>query len=147
MKIRLLIAALLAALAVAAGLQAQPGGDTTPLGEQMQKISKSWKKVNAQVKDSAQNADTVAQLETVKASMEAALKFEPARKADVPAADQAKFVADFQAKMKSEIAKVDRLIAAVKAGKNDEAAALVTEVGQDQKEAHTAFKKQKKKAN
>lgn len=147
MKIRILIAALLAALAVAAGLQAQPAADTTPLGAEMQKISKSWKKVNTQVKDSTQNAATLAELAIVKASMEAALKFEPARKADTPAAEQAKFVADYQAKMKSEITKVDSLIAAVKAGKNEEAAALVGVIGQDQKEAHTAFKKQKKKAN
>ena len=147
MKIRILIAALLAALAVAAGLQAQPAADTTPLGAEMQKISKSWKKVNTQVKDSAQNAATLAELAIVKASMEAALKFEPARKADTPAAEQAKFVADYQAKMKEEIAKVDQVIALVKAGKNADATALVTTIDQDQKDAHKAFKNQKKKAN
>jgi soluble cytochrome b562 len=148
MKIRLLIATLLAALAVAAGLQAQPTKDDhTELGETMEKMSSAWRKAKAQLPDASKNADTLEKLAAVKQGMENSLKLEPARKADVPAAEQAKFVADYQAKMKEEIGKVDQLIALVKAGKTAEATALVGVIDQDQKDSHKAFKKQKKKAN
>ena len=101
MKIRILIASLLAALAVAAGLQAQPAKDEqTELGAVMEKMSSSWRKAKAQVADASKNADTLEKLTAVKTGMEASLKLEPARKATVPAAEQAKFVADYQAKMK-----------------------------------------------
>lgn len=148
MKIRLLLVALFTALAIAAGVQAQPGKEEqTELGATMDKMSKSWRKAKNQIADTTKNADTVDQLTALKQGMEASLKFEPARKADVPAAEQGKFVADYQAKMKEEIKKVDDMIALVKAGKNDEAAKMVGVIDQDQKDSHKAFKKQKKKAN
>lgn len=146
MKIRLLLISLVTAAAVAVGLQAQTQKEEhTELGAAMENIGKSWRKAKGGVADSAKNADTLAALADVKKNMEEALKHEPAKKADIPAAEQAKFVADYQAKMKEEITKVDGIIAMVKAGKNADAAAAIGVVDQDQKDAHKAFKKQKKK--
>ena len=73
------------------------------------------------------------------------LKLDPAKKADIPADQQAKFVADYQAKMKAFIADVNKVEAALKAGNNDEAAKLLQSLKQDQDEGHKEFQKKKKK--
>ena len=117
----------------------------TELGKKMEKISSAWRVAKRQLPDSSKNADTLEKLATVKENMTAATKLEPDLKKEKPAAEQAKFVADYQAKMKEEIKKIDEVIALVKAGKNDEAAKLVAVVDQDQKDAHKQFKKAKKK--
>jgi hypothetical protein len=155
MKIRYLLVTLATAAAIALGVQAQESSpkvpeaakakeDQTPLGERMEKISSAWRAIKRQITDASKNEDTLAKLATVKENMTEALKFEPAL-AKEKGADKAKFVADYQAGMKDEIAKIDQLIAAVKAGKNEEAAKIVGVVDQDQKDAHKQFKKQKKK--
>src|SRR5439155_21442369 len=117
----------------------------TELGAKMDKISSAWRVVKRQINDASKNDDTLTKLASIKENMNAALKLEPALKAEKPAADQAKFVADYQGKMKDEIAKIDDLTALVKAGKNEEAAKMIGTIDQDQKDAHKQFKKGKKK--
>ena len=136
------------ALAFGLGVYAQDAkkDDTeTELGNKMDKISSAWKSAKRQLPDASKNADTLAKLASVKENMTAALKLEPALKAEKPSAEQAKFVADYQAKMKETIVKIDQVTALLKAGKNEEAAELVKVVDQDQKDAHKQFKKGKKK--
>lgn len=111
----------------------------------MEKISSAWRITKRKISNPAENADTLAKLAIVKENMVASAKLEPDLKKTKPAAEQAKFVADYQAKMKEEIKKIDEIIALVKAGKNDEAAKLVSVVDQDQKDAHKKFKKDSKK--
>ncbi|MGH7958359.1 MAG: cytochrome b562 [Opitutaceae bacterium] len=144
MKKRLLFLTAVFALAISPAVYAQDEPETE-LGAKMEKISSAWRVTKRQVRDPAKNADTLTKLATVKENMTAALKLEPAIKSEKPAAEQAKFVADYQASMKGEIEKVDEIIALVKAGKNEEAAKLVGVVDQDQKDAHKKFKKAKKK--
>ena len=149
MKIRHLLITLITASALVLGVQAQETPkakeDHTPLGEKMEKIGGAWRAIKRQITDASKNDDTLAKLATIKENMNAALKLEPELKKEKPAAEQAKFVADYQAKLKEEIVKIDEISAAVKAGKNEEAAKLVGVVDQDQKDAHKQFKKQKKK--
>ena len=146
MKNRLLLLTAVCALAFGPAVQAQDkDAPETELGEKMDKMSSAWRVAKRQLPDASKNADTLAKLAIVKENMVASLKLEPALKKEKPAAEQAKFVADYQAKMKEEIKKIDEIIALVKAGKNDEAAKLVGVVDQDQKDAHKQFKKAKKK--
>jgi len=148
MKNRLLLLTAAFALAFAPAIRAQDSKKDEPeteLGAKMEKISSAWRIAKRQLNDSSKNADTLAKLATVQENMKAALKLEPDLKKSKPAEEQAKFVADYQAKMKEEIKKIDEVIALVKAGKNDEAAKLVAVVDQDQKDAHKQFKKAKKK--
>jgi soluble cytochrome b562 len=144
MKKRLLFLTAVFALAVCPAFSADE--PETELGAKMEKISSAWRVAKRQLADPAKNADTLTKLATVKENMTAALKLEPDIKKEKPVAEQAKFVADYQASMKKEIAKVDEIIALVKAGKNEEAAKLVAVVDQDQKDAHKQFKKAKKKS-
>lgn len=147
MKNRLLFLTAVIALAFGPAVRAQDAkkDSETELGAKMEKISSAWRIAKRQLADSSKNSDTLAKLAIVQENMKASLKLEPEIKKEKPAAEQAKFVADYQAKMKEEIKKIDEIIALVKAGKNDEAAKLVGVVDQDQKDAHKQFKKQKKK--
>lgn len=154
MKIRLLLATLVTSLALGTGLNAQAPKDAakdaskddqTELGAKMEKVGGAWRSIKRQITDASKNEDTLKKLATVKENLTAALKFEPELKKEKPAAEQEKFVADYRAKLKAEITKVDEIIAAVKAGKNAEAEKMIGVVDQDQKDAHKQFKKGKKK--
>lgn len=153
MKIRILLATLLCALAAAPGIQAQepkaaPAAEKEPktaLEEQMEKMNVAFRKLRGgAVADATKNEASLAAVADLKAAATAALKLEPKTKAEKPAADQAKFVSDYQAKMKEFIGELDKLTAALKAGNNEEAAKLYAAIGDLQKADHKEFRKQKK---
>ena len=66
-------------------------------------------------------------------------------KAEKPAAEQAKFVADYQAEMKKTIELLGKVEMALKANNNAEAEKLLAAVGDAQKAGHKQFKKADKK--
>jgi len=161
MKIRLPIFALICALAPLPGLRAQDAApkpmhekeDQTELGGKMEKIGGAFRRLRkvdpatklAQVADPAKNEDSLKQVAIIKENAQAALTLDPALTKSKPEADQAKFVADYQTKMKSFIADVEKLEVALKAGKNDEAVKLVDTLKTDMDDSHKDFRKQKKK--
>lgn len=147
MKLRLTILALLAALVAVPFTQLQSAEDEpeTELGTKMEKMSGAFRALRRQIEDASRNADSLARLATIRENAEAALKLEPAKKAELPAAGQTKFVADFQAKMKEFIDVVEKAGAALKAGDNTEAARLIGVMADTQKQAHGDFRKKKKK--
>jgi cytochrome c556 len=148
MKIRLLLLTLICGLVAAPITRAAEGSkdeDQTELGDHMEKIGGAFRALRKQISDPAKNEDSLKRLGVIRENAQAALTLEPAKKADIPADQQAKFVNDFHAKMKGFIADVDKLEAAVKAGNNEEAAKLLQVLGQDQKDGHHEFQKKKKK--
>ena len=154
MKIRSLFCILSLALALPLGLNAQGGKEPeTELGGKMDKIGAAFRALRrpdpatkvAPIANPEKNADSLAKVAIIKENATAALKLEPAFKAKQPAADQAKFVADYQAKMKDFIALADKLEAALKANDNAAAAKLADSMDGAQKEAHKSFKAPKKK--
>ena len=162
MKIRLLLCTF--ALAVAPGLllaqaPAPMGGgekeEKTELGGKMEKINGAFRKLRkvdpatklAQIADPSKNEDSLKQIAIIKENALAASKFEPALKAKKPADEQAKFVAAFQDQMKGFLADIDTLEAAVKAGKNDEAAKLIDKLKKDEDDGHHDFRPPPKKRN
>jgi len=146
MKTRVLPAALICSL-VLSPIFAE---DSSPseLDDWMEQMNTAYRKLTRQIADPAKNVDSLKQIATIRDRATEAAKLEPKKKADIPAAEQAKFVADYQAKMKTFLADIDKLEAAVKAGKNEEAAALVKTLKQAQEDGHKQFKrgKEKKKA-
>jgi soluble cytochrome b562 len=147
MKIRILFLPLICILAATLGVQAQDKGakaTETELETKMDEINAAYRKLNRQISDATKNADSLKQVGIIKQNAAASAKLEPVKKKEVPAADQAKFVADYQAKMKSFMADVDKLEAALKAGKNEDAAAALKTLKQDQDEGHKQFRKDKK---
>ena len=152
MKLRLLTLSLISALVALPILRAQEGDKkmapkepTTELGDKMEKLNGAYRKLGKQAPDATMNADSLKQVAIIKEAAAAALKLEPAKKKDLPEAEQAKFVADYQAKMKEFIATVDKLEAAFKAGDNATAAKLVEDMKTERNDDHKAFQKKKEK--
>jgi hypothetical protein len=145
MKIRLSLLAIVCTLAVGPVVRAQDKEPETELGGKMEKMGGAFRALRRQISDSSKNADSLAKIATIRQNAEAALKLEPAKKAEIPAAEQKKFVADYQAKMKDFIDLTKKVEAALKANNNEEAAKLLGAMGDAQKQGHKQFKKDDKK--
>jgi cytochrome c556 len=144
MKIRLLLLVAVCALAPGRAIYAADEKETE-LGLKMEKAGGAFRALGRQVNDPAKNADSLQRLAVIKDVLTAGLKLEPAKKAEIPAAEQKKFIADYQAEMKRFITLVEKTEAALKANNNDEAVKLVATMRDDQKKAHKQFKKDDKK--
>ena len=114
--------------------------EKTPLAKKMSAINTAFKAVGRQIDDAAQNAATLEQLTVIETNAKAALALEPEKKGQVPAAEQAKFVADYQAGIKQFLVTVDKMRAAIKAGKNTEAVTILDAMKDQQKEGHKEFR-------
>ena len=151
MKIRLLLAALICASISLPAVHAQDGkakkgkAPETELGRHMDKMNGALRTLRAQVSDASKNADSLAQVAIIKENATASLRLDPAKKAEIPAADQAKFVSGYRDQLQSLITLVGKLEMALKAGKNTDAAKLLEELGAAQKAGHKEYKQQKKK--
>jgi cytochrome c556 len=143
MKIRLTLLTVVCALGLGSGVRAAE--PETELGAKMEKVGGAFRALGRQITDPSKNADSLARLATMRENLQAAIKLEPAKKSEVPTAEQKKFVADYQAEMKRFIALVEKTEAALKANNNEEAAKLVGTMRDDQKKAHKQFKKDDKK--
>ena len=150
MKIRLLLITLACALAAAPGVQAQAPAPKrafdTPLSDQMAKMNDAFTALRANITDATKNADSLKQIATIKTAATAGLKFEPAKKAEIPPADQAKFVSGFHEQLQMLIDQAGKLETALKAGDNAAAAKLLDDLGATQKAGHKEYKQKKKKA-
>jgi soluble cytochrome b562 len=149
MKIRPSLLVLLAAL-IALPFTPVQSAETEPeteLGTKMEKMGGAFRVLRRQISDASMNADSLARIAVIKENAQAALKLLPVKKKDLPAADQARFAADYQARMKEFIGVVNKAEAALKAGKNDEAAKLLGVMADAQKQGHRDFQKKKKKAS
>lgn len=153
MKIRVLLFSLLCpvvALPVvrAADEHAAPAAkheEHTELGEHMEKISGAYRRLNRQIADATKNEDSLKLVATMHEHAAAAAKLIPAKAADIPAEQREKFVAGYAKTMEGFIADLGKLEAALKAGKNDEAAALVKTLKTDQNEGHKEYQKKQER--
>lgn len=112
----------------------------TPLGKRMNAISTALKVIDRQIESADQNASTLKQFDIIETNVRESLNFEPEKKAQIPAADQAKFVADYKAGIQELLATVGKAKAALKAGNNKEAAAMVDEMKSIQRKNHREFR-------
>ncbi|MDB6167108.1 MAG: hypothetical protein JWQ83_2248 [Lacunisphaera sp.] len=124
-----------------AGATSAPQDDETELGRTMSKLNGAWRKLRKQAADATANAKSLEFVATIKAAAEKALTLEPAKAEDVPAAERAKFIADYRAQMKDFIAQIDKLGEAFKANDNAAAQAIIQKMGAMQKEGHKEFKR------
>ena len=139
MKIRILLLSLICAAVTVPGVRAEEGKakmadkEETELGGHMDKLNGAVRKLKRQIADASKNADSLTLVATIKDEAAASAKLTPAWKPE----DKTKF----QAKMKDFSGIVAKLETALKAGKNDEAAKILDEMGAAQKEGHKEFKK------
>lgn len=128
---------LLAAFAITVPAFAE---EDTPLGKEMEKIGKALKAVGRAAKEGKVTKDLAAKVDEAKAAAQEALKFEPAKTKEVPAAEKAKFLTDYKASVEVMIKGLDELKVAVTAEKADEVAKLLEKLNEGKKEGHKKFK-------
>ncbi len=140
LRIRQLGTLCVLACALARPAFGQDNAEKTPLGKKMSAMNTAFKAVGRQIDDPSKNASTLEQLAIIETNAKAALTFEPEKKAQVPAADQAKFVADYQAGIKEFLVTVDKMRAALKAGNNADAAKVLDSMKDLQRDSHKEFR-------
>lgn len=115
--------------------------EDTELGKQMKQMGRAFRTLGRQITDASKNEDSLQLVATMREAAEHSLSYQPEKTADLPAADQAKFVDDFHAGIKGLIADLDKLATALKAGDNQSALAILLQIKEDQKQGHHEFKK------
>lgn len=116
----------------------------TDLEDKMEDMNGAFRKLRRQISDASANASSLELVARLRKASVESEKLIPEKAEKIPEAERAKFVADYQAKMKEFIAEIDKLKAALEAGKNDEAAAALTKLGSLQKSGHREFRVPKK---
>jgi soluble cytochrome b562 len=116
----------------------------TDLELRMDRMGKAFRQLKKQVAEPAQNASSLDLVAKMQAAAKEALDFTPAKTADLPADQQAKFVDDFKAGIKGMQDEFTKLSDALTAGKNDDAVKIVAEIGDLEKKDHKEFRKPKK---
>jgi hypothetical protein len=123
------------------------GGDDeqkTELETRMDRMGKAFRQLKKQVADPAQSASSLQLLATMQGAAKEAIDLTPAKTADLPADQRAKFVEDFKAGIKGMQDEFSMLADALSAGRNEDAVKIVAEIGELEKKDHKEFKKPKK---
>lgn len=145
MKSRLVLSALLLALSPAPFVAAQEAPaakkEHTALEDRMEKINSAWRRLRRQVAEPAQNASSLELIATIREAAKGTEKMTPAKIEEVPEAERAKFLADYQAGMKKFFEQLDALETALKSSNNEEAGKVLSAIADHQKSSHKAFKK------
>jgi soluble cytochrome b562 len=141
-RIRVLIVTLICSLAFLPVAQAD---EETELSNHMDKMGSAFRVLRRQASDPAKNEDSIARAKVIRENAEASLLLEPAKKGELPAADQAKFVAAYREQMQEFIVLAKKLEAAFQAGNNAEAGKLLGTMADAQKKGHNDYQKKKKK--
>jgi soluble cytochrome b562 len=87
----------------------------------MEEIEKEMTALRKSLKKTEENAASAKSVESIKHHAMECIALIPAMAKDIPEPQRAKFSADYKKDMEVFVTEVDKLAAAVKAGKNDEA--------------------------
>ena len=137
MKIKsLLTLALTLAFACTAVFAAE---DDTPLTKEMKTMNKSLRTLKKQVADASKKDDNLALLATIKKSLDAATKFEPAKTKEVPAAEKAAYLDKYKAQLADLAKTYDELEAAIKADKADDVKKALDKLSEQKEKGHKDF--------
>ncbi len=152
MKKHISLIALLLILAAPAVIKADEKGEggegDTKLGNAMEKMNGSFRKLRRQVADPAQNEASLALVEKLSKATKEAAAYLPEKISKLPAAAQEAAKASYAEKMKELSATIDELGAALKAGKNEAAVKIIEDLHLQEEAGHREFrpKKQNKDA-
>ncbi len=138
MKLKTLVT-LAAALLVSSGATFAAPDEDTPLAKEMSAMNRAWRKLKKQAADPAQKDSSLELIKTMKEHCEAAMKFEPAKTKDQPAAEKPAYLEKYK-EMTTNLAKVyDEIKDAIEKGENDKIAALIEKVGDMKEKGHEKF--------
>lgn len=115
----------------------------TELGEHMDRMSSAFRKLRRQAGDPAYNPASLELLGEMREAAQAAAKLVPAKAADLPEAERAKFTAAYRKQVGKLLTQLAGIEAALKAGDNPAAQKRIGELADFQKASHREFRKTK----
>lgn len=113
--------------------------EDTPLTKEMTAMNKSLRMLKRQVADPAKKQDNLALVAKIKGNLDAALKFEPSKIKDVPAADKPAYLEKFRQQLNDLKKTYDDLEVALKADKQDEAKKMFEKLAEQKEKGHKDF--------
>ncbi len=113
--------------------------DDSPLTKEMKTMNKSLRTLKKQVADPAKKDDCLALIGTIKKSLEASAKLEPAKTKDIPAAEKAAYLDKYKSQMVDLTKTYDELEVAIKAGKADDAKKALDKLSEQKEKGHKDF--------
>lgn len=116
----------------------------TELGGKMKIVGKSLKQLKGQIADPTKQQSSVDLLEAAKKAAGEAKKLSPDKAKDIPEADRAKFLTEYQAEMDKLIGQLGKVEDAIKAGKYDDASKLYGDLNSTKREGHKQFQADEK---
>ena len=125
------------AIALPATIKAE---EDTPLGKEMDKVSKVLKAIGRAAKEGKVTKDMAAKVDEATAAAKEAAKLEPAKTKEIPAAEKAKFLAGYKEAMEGMIKGLGELKAAVTSEKADDVAKVIEKLNEGKKDGHKKYK-------
>ena len=122
-----------------AGTAAFAAEDDTPLAKEMKTMNKSLRALKKQVADPAKKDDSLALIATIKKSLDASTKLEPAKTKEVPAAEKAAYLDKYKAQLADLAKTYDELEAAIKADKADDVKKALDKLSEQKEKGHKDF--------
>lgn len=118
--------------------------DDTPLTKEMKTMNKSLRALKKQVADATKKDDNLALVATIKKSLDAAAKLEPAKTKEVPAAEKTAYLDKYKAQMTDLAKTYDELEAAIKADKADDVKKALDKLSEQKEKGHKDFAPEEK---
>jgi len=116
-------------------------GKETELQKHMEVIEAAMKKLRRSLPKADQNEESLKQIAEIKKAAAACKDLIPAMASTIPAGERDKFVANYKKDMDGFVASVDKMEAAVKAGKNDDAVDIHKKLKELEDEGHEKYNK------
>jgi soluble cytochrome b562 len=150
-KLLFLLASLILVAPASAQTAAQPparpaqkqkkekGRPDTDLEKAMDKMGGAFRKLRQQAKEGKFGPDAAEHVAKMQAAAAEAKKLEPLKAKEIPAADRAKFTADFREKLDEFSTALDGFAAALKAGDQAVAMQQFEKIGKLQRSDHEKF--------
>src|SRR5882757_7198929 len=108
----------------------------TELGRHMDSMNKAYRKLRRQIAEATKNEDSLKLVAVMRENAEASVTLTPEKAADLPEADRAKFVENYQKAAKSFIEQIVKLETALKRNDNEAAQKILAGFSDIQKQSH-----------
>jgi hypothetical protein len=137
MKLKTLLTLLAtAALSINVAFAAE---DDTALAKEMKTMNKSLRTLKRQVGDASKKEENLQLLATIKKTLDASAKLEPAKTKDQPAGERTKYLENYHKQLADLGKSFDEVEAAVKADKPEDAKKAFEKVSEQKEKGHKDF--------
>lgn len=113
--------------------------EPTPLEKEMKTMNKSLRTLKKQAGDAAKKDENLALIATIKKTIDASLKLEPAKTKEVPAAEKAAYLDKYKAQLTDLGKTYDELEAAIKGDKADDVKKALDKLSEQKEKGHKDF--------